>query len=162
MDILSTREWATVIWGFIIFVFMMNQKSIRESFRQVIKSMFDKKLCILWLIIVGYVLGITLIFYNMPFWKNIYIKDIVVWFIFSGLMYCVNAIMTEADEHYISKTLKNNVKASIFIEFLMSTFTFNIWIELAIIPIVTVVSIINMFLEKVKNMKKYTNYWKLY
>lgn len=68
-------------------------------------------------------------------------------------MYCVNAIMTEADEHYISKILKDNVKASIFIEFLMSTFTFNIWIELAIIPIVTVISIINMFLEKVKNMK---------
>ena len=82
MDILSTREWATVIWGFIIFVFMISQKSIRESFRQVIKSMFAKRLCILWLISIGYVLGITLIFYNMPFWKNIYIKDIVVWFIF--------------------------------------------------------------------------------
>ena len=116
--------------------------------------MFAKRLCILWLISIGYVLVITLIFYNMPFWKNIYIKDIVVWFIFSGLMYCVNAIMTEADEHYISKILKDNVKASIFIEFLMSTFTFNIWIELAIIPIVTVISIINMFLEKSKEYEK--------
>ena len=133
---------------------MISQKSIRESFRQVIKSMFAKRLCILWLISIGYVLVITLIFYNMPFWKNIYIKDIVVWFIFSGLMYCVNAIMTEADEHYISKILKDNVKASIFIEFLMSTFTFNIWIELAIIPIVTVISIINMFLEKSKEYEK--------
>lgn len=133
---------------------MISQKSIRESFRQVIKSMFAKRLCILWLISIGYVLVITLIFYNMPFWKNIYIKDIVVWFIFSGLMYCVNAIMAEADEHYISKILKDNVKASIFIEFLMSTFTFNIWIELAIIPIVTVISIINMFLEKSKEYEK--------
>lgn len=55
---------------------------------------------------------------------------------------------------YISKILKDNVKASIFIEFLMSTFTFNIWIELAIIPIVTVISIINMFLEKSKEYEK--------
>lgn len=36
----------------------------------------------------------------------------------------------------------------------MSTFTFNIWIELAIIPIVTVISIINMFLEKSKEYEK--------
>lgn len=31
MELLSTREWATVIWGFVFWVYAMAHKQIRES-----------------------------------------------------------------------------------------------------------------------------------
>lgn len=65
-----TREWATVIWAFILFVYAMVHRQIREAFWNVVKIFFGKKLRILWGIIFLYVLGITLIFYQLPFWDN--------------------------------------------------------------------------------------------
>lgn len=154
MTILSTREWATVIWAIIFFVYVIMHKQIRESFWRVVKIFFGSKLIILWGIIFLYVLGITLIFYHLPFWDNIYIKDIVVWFVFSGMMYCMNAISNEADEEYIKKVLKDNFKLAIILEFIISTFTFNIWIELIIIPVTTIIVIMNVIAERKKEYDK--------
>ena len=113
-----------------------------------------------------------MIFYQLPFWNNIYIKDIIVWFIFSGLIYCMNAVSREADERYIRKVLNDNLKLTIILEFIMSTFTFKIWIELLIIPITTVMVIMNAIAERKEEYKKVhklldiilaiTGFWILY
>ena len=54
MSILSTREWATLIWGLLFLVYIMCHKEIRKSFWKVIVIFFDKKLRILWEIILLY------------------------------------------------------------------------------------------------------------
>lgn len=147
MSILSTREWATLIWGCIFVLYLLCHKEIRKSFWNVIVAFFDKKLRILWEIILLYVLTITMVFSYLPIWENIYIKDIIIWFLFSGLIYCMNAVSSEADETYIKKILKDNLKFTMILEFFMSTFTFNIWIELAIIPIITIITVMNAIVE---------------
>lgn len=37
---------------------------------------------------------------------------------FSGLIYCMNAVSSEADERYIQKVLKDNLKLTMILEFL--------------------------------------------
>lgn len=147
MSILSTREWATLIWGCIFMLYLLCHKEIRKSFWNVIVAFFDKKLRILWEIILLYVLIITMVFSYLPIWENIYIKDIIIWFLFSGIIYCMNAVSSEADETYIKKILKDNLKFTMILEFFMSTFTFNIWIELAIIPVITIITVMNAIAE---------------
>lgn len=132
----------------------MVHRQIREAFWKVVKIFFGKKLRILWGIILLYVLGITLIFYHLPFWDNVYIKDIIVWFLFSGLIYCMNAVSQEADEEYIRKVLKDNLKLTAILEFIISTFTFNIWVELAIIPIITMIVMMNVIAERKEEYEK--------
>ena len=153
MSILSTREWATLIWGCIFMLYLLCHKEIRKSFWNVIVAFFDKKLRILWEIILLYVLTITMVFCYLPIWENIYIKDIIIWFLFSGLIYCMNAVSSEADETYIKKILKDNLKFTMILEFFMSTFTFNIWIELAIIPVITIITVMNVIAERKEEYK---------
>ena len=57
MTILSTREWATVIWGFVFFLYAIMRRQIREPLLEVVKIFFGRKLRILWGIILLYVLG---------------------------------------------------------------------------------------------------------
>lgn len=128
-------------------LYLLGHKEIRKSFWNVIVAFFDKKLRILWEIILLYVLTITMVFCYLPIWENIYIKDIIIWFLFSGLIYCMNAVSSEADETYIKKILKDNLKFTMILEFFMSTFTFNIWIELAIIPVITIITVMNAIAE---------------
>lgn len=153
MSILSTREWATLIWGCIFMLYVLCHREIRKSLWNVIVIFFDKKLRILWEIILLYVLTITIVFCYLPIWENIYIKDIIIWFLFSGLIYCMNAVLSEADETYIKKILKDNLKFTMILEFFMSTFTFNIWIELAIIPVITIITVMNVIAERKEEYK---------
>lgn len=153
MSILSTREWATLIWGCIFMLYVLCHREIRKSLWNVIVIFFDKKLRILWEIILLYVLTITMVFCYSPIWENIYIKDIIIWFLFSGLIYCMNAVSSEADETYIKKILKDNLKFTMILEFFMSTFTFNIWIELAIIPVITIITVMNVIAERKEEYK---------
>lgn len=153
MSILSTREWATLIWGCIFMLYVLCHWEIRKSLWNVIVIFFDKKLRILWEIILLYVLTITMVFCYLPIWENIYIKDIIIWFLFSGLIYCMNAVSSEADETYIKKILKENLKFTMILEFFMSTFTFNIWIELAIIPVITIIIVMNVIAERKEEYK---------
>lgn len=99
VTILSTREWAIAIWGTGFFVWMLTQREIRKSLWNVIKILLGKKLRHFFLIIALYVAGITMIFYQLPFWNNIYLKDIILWLIFSGISYCVNSIIKGDAEH---------------------------------------------------------------
>ena len=153
MLILSTRELATLIWGCIFMLYVLCHREIRKSLWNVIVIFFDKKLRILWEIILLYVLTITIVFCYLPIWENIYIKDIIIWFLFSGLIYCMNAVSSEADETYIKKILKDNLKFTMILEFFMSTFTFNIWIELAIIPVITIITVMNVIAERKEEYK---------
>lgn len=151
MDIFSTRELATAFWvGAILIAVGMaivTNKKIRQWFIGVLKCFFNRKLRKLWEIYFLYIGIITLMFSRSPIWKNIYLKDIILWTLFSGLTICMNAVAGEADEKYISKVLKDNIRFTVVTEFLLSTFTFSFWVELIIIPITTVIVLFDTVAE---------------
>ena len=72
MSILSTREWATLIWGCIFGIYVLCHKEIRKSFLKVIVIFFERKIRMLWEIILLYVLLITVAFYYLPIWEKIH------------------------------------------------------------------------------------------
>lgn len=148
MDIFSTRELATAFWvGAILIAVGMaivTNKKIRQGFIGVLKCFFNRKLRKLWEIYFLYIGIITLMFSRSPIWKNIYLKDIILWTLFSGLTICMNAVAGEADEKYISKVLKDNIRFTVVTEFLLSTFTFSLWVELIIIPIMTAITLLDV------------------
>lgn len=151
MDIFSTRELATAFWvGAILIAVGMaivTNEKIRQGFIGVLKCFFNRKLRKLWEIYFLYIGIITLMFSRSPIWKNIYLKDIILWTLFSGLTICMNAVAGEADEKYISKVLKDNIRFTVVTEFLLSTFTFSFWVELIIIPITTVIVLFDTVAE---------------
>lgn len=160
MGKLSSRECATIIWGVILIIYVITKKETRNASYNVIKIFFGKKLRILWIVYFLYVVGITILFSKLSLWKNVYLKDVIIWTLFSGLINYMNAVSREADENYIIKLIKENLKLIIIFEFIMSTFTFNILVELLIIPIFTLISILSFVSErdaKYKNVYKLTN-----
>ena len=158
MGILSSRECAMAIWAIIFVIYLLIHKKTRREVLNLIKIFFSKKFLILWLIPLVYVCLITFLFSQLSFWKKIYIKDVVIWFLFSGLVDSIKSVGSDSDSKYIRKVIKDNLKLTIVVEFFLSTFTFNIFIELIIIPIVTLITIMNVFAEQ---KKEYTIVHKL-
>lgn len=146
VTILSTREWAITIWGTGFFIWMLTQSEIRKSLWNVIKILLGKNLRRFFLIIALYVAGITMIFYQLPFWNNIYLKDIILWLIFSGISYCVNSII-KGDTEHLKSTVKDNFRVIVIFEYFIGTFTFKFWIEMLIIPVITILTLMNVVAE---------------
>lgn len=153
LSILSTREWATIIWILILLVYVLINKKTRYSALDVIKILFGKNLIKIWIITSLYVILITLLFSKTSIWDNCYIKDIIIWYITSGVIFCFNAASRESDEQYIWKVLKDNLKFTIVIEFFYSTFTFKLWVELLIIPIITFLAMVDAVAERKEEYK---------
>lgn len=151
MDIFSTRELATAFWTGIILVAVgmaiVTNKKARKSFIEVLKCFFGRKIRMLWEIYFLYIGIITFLFSRLPIWESIYLKDIIIWTFFSGLTICINAVAGEADEKYILKVLKDNIRFTMVTELLLSTFTFSFWVELIIIPITTVIVLFDTVAE---------------
>lgn len=151
MDIFSTRELATAFWTGIILVAVgmaiVTNKKARKSFIEVLKCFFGRKLRTLWEIYLLYIGIITFLFSRLPIWESIYLKDIIIWTFFSGLTICINAVAGEADEKYIFKVLKDNIRFTMVTELLLSTFTFGFWVEVIIIPIITVIVLFDTVAE---------------
>lgn len=151
MDIFSTRELATAFWTGIILVAVgmaiVTNKKARKSFIEVLKCFFGRKIRMLWEIYFLYIGIITFLFSRLPIWESIYLKDIIIWTLFSGLTICINAVAGEADEKYILKVLKDNIRFTMVTELLLSGFTFSFWVELIIIPITTVIVLFDTVAE---------------
>jgi len=151
MNIFSTRELATAFWTGIILVAVgmaiVTNKKARKSFIEVLKCFFGRKIRMLWEIYFLYIGIITFLFSRLPIWESIYLKDIIIWTFFSGLTICINAVAGEADEKYILKVLKDNIRFTMVTELLLSTFTFSFWVELIIIPITTVIVLFDTVAE---------------
>lgn len=151
MSAFSTRELATAFWTGIILVAVgmaiVTNKKARKSFIEVLKCFFGRKLRTLWEIYLLYIGIITFLFSRLPIWESIYLKDIIIWTFFSGLTICINAVAGEADEKYIFKVLKDNIRFTMVTELLLSTFTFGFWVEVIIIPIITVIVLFDTVAE---------------
>lgn len=156
VTILSTREWAIAIWSTGFFVWMLTQREIRKSLWNVIKILLGKKLRHFFLIIALYVAGITMIFYQLPFWNNIYLKDIILWLIFSGISYCVNSII-KGDAEHLKSTVKDNFRVIVIFEYFIGTFTFKFWIEMLIIPVITILILMNVVAESEEKYRREEN-----
>jgi hypothetical protein len=64
------------------------------------------------------------------------LKDVAFWVIYTGVPGCFGA-NTNNNNHYFISILKNNLKFIVIVEFLLSSFTFNIIAELILLPCLT-------------------------
>lgn len=151
MGAFPTRELSILIWLAIIIFLILIKKEIRIAFIDCIKLLFEPKIAIVWLIYCLYIFLITILLRNLSIWKRIYIKDIIIWFILVGLINYIKSITDNDFEFSLRKLVKDNINVNIIVEFIISIFTFDIILELIIVPIATILSLLSLYPERNSN-----------
>lgn len=139
-EIFTTREVASFLWLLIILVFLIYNKEIRSSLKDILKSIFTPKIIIPFLILFVYIITLTYFFSLSSFWKLEYLKDIIISSIFVIIPFVFTSILTNDTKYFIKKYIVNTLKFTIVAEFIVSTYTFNIYIELIIFPILLILT----------------------
>lgn len=147
MGVFSTREFSTLIWTAIIISFIMIKKDTRIIIIDGIKQLFKPGTMIIFLLYSLYILIVTIFISKLSLWDWIYIKDIIIWAVFVGLINYFRAITDENYGFNLRKLIKDNINATIIVEFIISIFTFDIKLELIIVPIVTILSVLSLYTE---------------
>ncbi|GAA0080782.1 MULTISPECIES: hypothetical protein [Clostridium] len=149
-NIFSNREIATGIWLLIFIAFVFISSRTRKAAKGVLRAACTKKLVIPFFIMICYA-GLLVYWWTfLSLWKWIYIKDVTVWVLFAGIPICFKAVEEHIDTHYFFNMVINNLKFTVFVEFIISVFTFSLIAELAIIPVLTFI----FMLDAVAGMKE--------
>lgn len=152
LELFTNREFAIATW-LILFIILIgilsiHNQELRKSIFDVFKTLLSKPLRILIITLVIYFLVVTYLFSILSFWKNTYLKDIVLWFTLSGIYFVMKSVDSDNSGHYIRNYIKQNIQFSIFINFIVSYFTFSYFVELLLQLFLCLLIIFNVFTKE--------------
>lgn len=153
IQIFTTREISTFIWLIVISIFMVYNKNIRQCLIGIIKAFGNRFIVVGVIYLITYTLLNIDLLVRVSYWEISMLKDTLFWFLFSGLIIFFS-LYKAREVLYFSNLLKNNIKAVIIFEFIANLYTFNLFVELLIFPIIAFASIIEGYARKEPNLEK--------
>ncbi len=136
-QVFTTREVSMAIWTLLLLLIIFISKEIRKFAIDVIKIAFSKQLLIPILPMLLYSFLLTYLFSLTVIWKCYYIKDIILWIMFVGIPLFYGSIQKNTLDDYFKDMFLSNLKFIVLVEFFLSLFSFNLIIELILVPVVS-------------------------
>jgi hypothetical protein len=128
----STREIATGIWLGILLLFLLVK--VRSALFQLIKAFFQPALLKMMGLMLAYVAGCVALLAWRGLWTTANLKTTILWVITVGMVRLFQASKIDEDERFFWKSLKETLAFTVIVEFLISTYTFSLWVELLLLP----------------------------
>jgi hypothetical protein len=157
MDVLNNRELATAFWGIVFFTWATTKKDIRASFKPLIGTFLNKYILIPFCLMMAYTLSLVVALDTFGLWQSHQIKNVIFWFATAGIYSFFQITKASEDPHYFSKTIKDNLKIIVVLQFIISVYTFSLWIELIVVPLMTLVVALQAFSQLKEEHKVVTN-----
>jgi len=137
-DMFNNREIAFTLWISIFAILVMFNFEIRKAFIRTIKIFIDSKIVIINMIMLFYILVLVIILKSIKLWSIKHVPLTAVWIILVAYVMLINYENVEKPD-YLKKWLKDNLKAIVFIEFIINLYVFELWIEIIITPFLFVI-----------------------
>lgn len=154
-EVFTTREVSIGIYMVIIAIIVWFK--CRREVLNVLQCLFNIQLVIPFMILLVYVSIIIYCSTRMFFWNWIYLKGILMWFIFVGVPFCFNAVHNVLPKDYFTSEITKNFKFVVLLEYITGTYTFSFAIEMVLQPFLAFLVIIGTFVDcdSNKNIENY-------
>jgi len=90
---------------------------------------------------------VVFVLWNLRIWRFSLVKDTVFWFIGTAFVSTFNANTAIQDLGFFKKTLLDNLKFVLVIEFVLNLYTFSLPIELMLVPFLSIVVMFDAFAQ---------------
>ena len=137
---ISNRDFALIIFIILILIAFLWGENIRESLTECLKLLFEKNIL---MILIGLCIWLFLSLVLMQeagIWNVSLTKDTIFWVVGVGLP-TLFAIYKAKNNKYFSSLILKAFKATFLLEFLINIFAFGLWIELILLPVLTILAI---------------------
>ncbi|WP_274654871.1 hypothetical protein [Paenibacillus humicola] len=159
-NVFNNREIAFGIWIIIAIIIGLFTKAGRKFLITVLPIIFSRKFVLFYIIFLSFFSLTVLYLFYSKFWDLYLLKDTIFWVIFFEIPLFVKSIDTAKDGRFFAKLIKDNLALIVIIEFILNNWTFDLVVELAIIPITLLLGGLLAFAsreEKTVSVKKIIN-----
>lgn len=160
ISIFNNREIAILIWTLIALAWVSYQKNIRMSILSVLFCLRQKKIIVIFISMLVYVILIVFLLYKIEFWDISMTKDTLIWLFGIAIVMLINFDQANGDKQYFKKMVLDNFKLILVIEFVVNLYVFNFVVELIMVPMLSIIVLMGavagtqkeyMVVEKIMN-----------
>jgi hypothetical protein len=146
----NSREIATAFWLLLFAVGALSKPDIRRAAGRIVQSFCHVKVFLPAFLLFVYVIVTVAGLKAVGVWRSDLIKDTIVWFCFSGIAMLARFVTADRPGNAFRETMIDSIKVVILVEFLINTYTFPLAVELILVPLLTLIAM----LDAVASMKK--------
>lgn len=133
--IFDNREIAIIFWLCALLFWALTKKQIRQSLAHVAKALFAKSIMTSFVVMVAYILLEIAVLYHFKLWNISQLKMTIFWglIVATSMLFNFNKIIE--DPNFLSKAIKDNIRFTVFIDFIVNLYVFSLLIELIFVPV---------------------------
>jgi hypothetical protein len=145
--ILNNREIAAGVWLLGLLIFSLRSKAVRQSLFGILRQIASPKLLIPQVLLAAYIGGCVYLLWRKNLWNVSLLRDTLYWFVTAGVLTVFKYVTAKKGKVPVKEMLIDNLKLVVVLEYLMNTYTFALWAEMVIFPILALVVMMNAYLE---------------
>lgn len=157
MELFNTREIAVGMWLSTLLVLGLSKDKIRSAMFGVIGAFCQKKLLIVLTLMTGYIGLIVYGLAQLGLWDFSQTKNTLLWASTVAPVSLFRVPAMAEDEDYFKKALVDNFKVIAVFEFVVTFYTFPLWIELIVIPVSAFLVMVQAYSERKSEYKVVTS-----
>ena len=160
MDIFSNREISLFIWSSIGLIWAFSIKDVRHGIWNVLLISISKPFLTIYAFMLSYIALMLFGLHSLEIWDFGQTKTTVFWTLTVALISLYRANSIKNYPEFFKNSVKDSVGLVIFLEFLVSFYTFGLVAELFIVPILTLIGLLSAvaeFNEKHQSVHKFLN-----
>ncbi|KRF32395.1 hypothetical protein [Nocardioides sp. Soil805] len=138
MDALNTREWASVCWVAVLVLAAVAYPPARRALSPLARQIGAFwQLHVTLLLFLGWVALVCFGAHLIGAWNRHLLKDTIVWVVVYGVAAIFSALRAGKEKHFFRRAVLAAVSVGALMQFLLNLHTFAFVIELALLPLVT-------------------------
>lgn len=138
--IFNNREIASAIWLLLSFLLLViwaiSNSGLRVKFRNLFRAFLKWGILVPLMAMIVYIALMVWGLSAIGFWDVSAIKVTVLWVLGSALIMLFRATRVQEGEGFFKEAILNNLKLIVLLEFISNAYTFSLWIELLLVPLV--------------------------
>ena len=146
-NIFNNREIASAIWLLVFAIWAITKSGVRAAFRNLIRSFLKWQILVPLLAMIVYIALMVWGLSATGFWDASAIKITVLWVFGSALIMLFLANEAQKREGFFRKAILNNLTLIAVLEFVSNVYTFSLWIELLLVPSLTLIVMLKTVAE---------------
>jgi hypothetical protein len=149
LDFLDSREKAVVLWALVLVVFVaVKGEGFVGSLIGVLRTLVAPKLLLIFGSAAVSCAAVVLLASEVGLWHTTAIKETVYWFFGTGVVLVGNAIQWQDDPDCRTKLLRQALRFTIIVEFLINLYVFPLAVEILLVPLVLLFVVMQVVAER--------------
>lgn len=145
--VFNNREVSLGVWVSVLLIWALTKRDFRRTLSRVVAAAFNWRIFFPVVVFAAYIFLVIFLLEAFGYWKFQMLKATTYWFALSGLMLFGKAVTESKPLGDWKQALRAQVSIIVILAFIVNSYTFSIYIEMALVPIVAFISLLAAYAE---------------